>query len=389
MWLFIFLVSMGIVFAENVSMNESVMVNDTVNATNVSVVLSVLVNESGVQENVSFCNITERKYLVGLSCKDNIAEGDVVCVLAADGVHEEFRYVVMNASREVVDKGSAVEVSSGKYKFSFESKSEGAHQVIVFDGVSSTSIPLFIEEKSGGEKEVSVVKNDTAEARVLGTIYREGEQVKIVGACTRNDELVVSTANVTIFFPNNTIFVNNTRMTSIKTGLFNYTTESPNITGNYLVHIRCIIGPRVADAIAEFQIVEWAKTIGEADKKITTLNETVVNLLSKQFEFSQEEVFLITDAVNSIGTLIDSAELPVNMTNMTAVKKDDVEREEKKFVLDEKSNIRHIRPSSIWYVVVSVFVVVFTVVFLFFTRPRPPKQMTIQQFNTTVSMNTS
>ncbi len=77
----------------------------------------------------------------------------------------------------------------------------------------------------------------------------------LYGTC-KNISYVDSTATITIYFPNTTVFVNQESMTEIMEGRFNYTFISPNIIGNYLQTINCTIGTFNAFGEDEFTIGE-------------------------------------------------------------------------------------------------------------------------------------
>ncbi|KKN27128.1 hypothetical protein LCGC14_0867780 [marine sediment metagenome] len=85
-----------------------------------------------------------------------------------------------------------------------------------------------------------------------------------IWAVCKNNTYVESTANLTIRYPNSTVWIANATMTAITTGKFNYTFITPNITGNYLSSVICNIGG--VDGFAEDDF--W---IRESEEEMTSM----------------------------------------------------------------------------------------------------------------------
>lgn len=81
------------------------------------------------------------------------------------------------------------------------------------------------------------------------------ESCVLYGSC-KNLTYAVSTARITIYYPNTSIFINNQSMTEISTGKFNFTFKAPGIIGNYLEIIECNIGGFLGYDEDEFTIGE-------------------------------------------------------------------------------------------------------------------------------------
>ena len=81
------------------------------------------------------------------------------------------------------------------------------------------------------------------------------ELCTIYGSC-KNRTYTISTATITIYFPNTTVFVDQEDMTTIATGRFNFTFIAPDTIGNYLNTINCTIGSFNAVGEDEFTIGE-------------------------------------------------------------------------------------------------------------------------------------
>ena len=76
---------------------------------------------------------------------------------------------------------------------------------------------------------------------VSSITFFTGESATLWGAC-KNNTYVESTANITIRYPNSSVWIANETMTAITTGKFNYTFIAPDTTGNYFASILCEIG---------------------------------------------------------------------------------------------------------------------------------------------------
>ncbi len=81
------------------------------------------------------------------------------------------------------------------------------------------------------------------------------ELCTLYGSC-KNQTYAISTATITVYFPNTTILVDQEDMTEIATGRFNFTFIAPDIIGNYLNTINCTIGGFNAVGEDEFTIGE-------------------------------------------------------------------------------------------------------------------------------------
>lgn len=81
------------------------------------------------------------------------------------------------------------------------------------------------------------------------------ELCTLYGSC-KNNTYTESTAKISIYYPNTTIFVNRSEMTIIDIGRFNYTFVAPSIIGNYLETIECNISGIIGNGEDEFTIGE-------------------------------------------------------------------------------------------------------------------------------------
>jgi len=148
-----------------------------------------------------------------------------------------------------------------------------------------------------------------ASASVSGTIYEESEEVKILTACLDvNNHLTNSTANVTVYYPNNTIWIEG-NMSEIEIGLFNYTSTAPTTSGVYTIKTICDDGTNYAIGMGEMQIPSWVNTIGE-------INDTVEDI--------EDDVNEINSTILSINETVDNTQNIVEDVNDTVNKIEDI-----------------------------------------------------------------
>jgi hypothetical protein len=95
-------------------------------------------------------------------------------------------------------------------------------------------------------------------------VYNPGERINLVANCfNSSDVFVASKANISMRYPNTTIFLNNGVMSQTSTtGKLNYSFTAPNATGVYDVTVKCLqIGTnRIAQNGSSFQITKDTMT---------------------------------------------------------------------------------------------------------------------------------
>jgi len=114
-------------------------------------------------------------------------------------------------------------------------------------------------------------------ASVSGTIYEEGEEVRITTACLDvNNHLVDSNANVTVYYPNNTVWFQGD-MSEMEDGLLNYTTIAPDVGGVYTILTTCDDGTNYAIGMGELQIPSWVTKIVEINQTTYEIYDFLIN----------------------------------------------------------------------------------------------------------------
>jgi hypothetical protein len=213
-----------------------------------------------------------------------------------------------------------------------------------------------------GGGEVRAVAKASSYVEVSSTINEQDEEIEISAFCYDSDRhLTNADANITIYYPNNSKLVDNQPMSQVDIGIFDYTLSATGIPGLYSIKVRCDIADEYADGMGTIQIPDWVETINEIsgttggisssvdeinetvekveeivediNMTVEELNETLLSeenfgghnltelineiretknyleeLLQKQYDFSQEEIFLITDSINSMSRIISAVE---------------------------------------------------------------------------------
>jgi len=97
------------------------------------------------------------------------------------------------------------------------------------------------------------------------------------------DPVIGATCTIDIYFPNNTIALNDGLMTDLSNGFYNYTYTAPTTTGDYKVIANCSYGGVRRTTARLFSVVN------------TTTKENI-----KSIKQTSEETYSLTDTVRSI-----------------------------------------------------------------------------------------
>jgi len=161
---------------------------------------------------------------------------------------------------------------------------------------------------------ITIENAPLSSASVSGTIYESSEEVRILTACLdTNNHLTSSTANVTVYYPNNSIWFEED-MSTITTGLFNYTTSAPSVEGVYTIKTTCDDGTYYAIGIGELQIPSWVTKISDISGNVSSINQSIENLkeLASEINKTTYNIYnLLIDDMNNTLTRI------LNYTNLT------------------------------------------------------------------------
>ncbi|PIN73878.1 hypothetical protein COV20_02060 [Candidatus Woesearchaeota archaeon CG10_big_fil_rev_8_21_14_0_10_45_16] len=131
-----------------------------------------------------------------------------------------------------------------------------------------------------------------------------------------------ATCNLSLIASNRSLILNNTGMEEVLiAGTSHYIYNVTNVStlsssgpqsGKFTGHVRCTdnqLVPTIRFAQVDFEVHDLKRDIID---EIQATKAALEKLLDRQYDFSQEEIFLITDAINSIAkisTRLDSGEL--------------------------------------------------------------------------------
>lgn len=147
-------------------------------------------------------------------------------------------------------------------------------------------------------------------AIATGTTYQKGEKIKTLTSCLdSNNQPINANATVTIYYPNNTLWINNESMSVIETGIFNYSNYAPSTKGIYLLKSVCFSGGKTATSISEIQVPEWIS--GTSDYLVP--NITLVTPTNGSTQISSSlVVFNVTTSENATCTMdLESVSYPL------------------------------------------------------------------------------
>ena len=122
----------------------------------------------------------------------------------------------------------------------------------------------------------------TVKAAVKGSIYETGEQVSVFGTCLNETDggIVGSTAMMSSWYPNGTVFFQNLTMGAVQDGYFLYSGPMAAVSGTYLTEFDCYV-PGIASpvkAFGEWQNPRWVQQIGNMNSTVSSINNTVTNV---------------------------------------------------------------------------------------------------------------
>lgn len=82
-----------------------------------------------------------------------------------------------------------------------------------------------------------------ASIETFGTEYSPNEPARVFVRLldTASQPISIGSCNTTIYFPNNTKFINNQAMTLLEKGYYYYDLTTPAVTGNYIVGFDCVV----------------------------------------------------------------------------------------------------------------------------------------------------
>lgn len=96
-------------------------------------------------------------------------------------------------------------------------------------------------------------------------IYKVGDEINLILTCSIDNAIPSSeaTMNLTIAYPNGTLFLNSVEATALGSGVFNYTTTFPE-KGTYYPTLLCVDGTNSnSDSDGRYEVTYIGKTLDE------------------------------------------------------------------------------------------------------------------------------
>ena len=157
-----------------------------------------------------------------------------------------------------------------------------------------------------------VSSGKTLKALVKGSIYESGEQVSVFGTCLDGDDEVVSaaTAALSAWYPNGTLFINNSVMAEIQDGYFLYSAPMSAVQGTYLTEMRCTDATtnQTALAFGEWQNPFWVSRLASIQQDLNNLNISInASELNISVDLSQ-----LLSAINNVSVQIGAQTAFIN-----------------------------------------------------------------------------
>lgn len=94
--------------------------------------------------------------------------------------------------------------------------------------------------------------------------FQPNEPVNFPSNCLNSQKQFINASqNITAYYPNGSIFINNSAMQQIGIGKFQLDFTAPNITGTYLVEKTCIDdGGNIAQGGDSFEVLDFEEAVG-------------------------------------------------------------------------------------------------------------------------------
>jgi hypothetical protein len=129
---------------------------------------------------------------------------------------------------------------------------------------------------SGGGQQV-------LKAQVKGSIYETGEMMSVFGTCLNASDQAVLDGTYAMFnawYPNGTLFIDNTSMSEVQSGYFLYQGAMQAVQGTYLTEMICHINTssEVAKAWGEWQNPYWVRRLALLNDSLVSVNNTILGV---------------------------------------------------------------------------------------------------------------
>jgi len=160
--------------------------------------------------------------------------------------------------------------------------------------------------------DIATAKNFSGIVSIGGTEYQSGETGKIVVRLIKGsgDVEAGATCNTTIFYPNQTTFINQAPMTEFYNGTYAYSFIVPSTQGIYIYQTDCLKAAVKYKSLETFHVSPAANSAAQ------------ISNLSAQIKFlkdtSEEQVHLVTDkTISTQPTISKTTQQPILQTTAT------------------------------------------------------------------------
>ncbi|MBI4441015.1 hypothetical protein HY639_02505, partial [Candidatus Woesearchaeota archaeon] len=328
--------------------------NDTVNNINASEFTLFEVISRNIIPNLMTASCTERITLgESFSCTTLVQGMNGSCMSGAT-----VNFMIFNSTFAQIANGTSSFVECGVYGMTFAPHDTGLfiasfNTTINSRDARATDTVSVSENRTIANIELIVAEiNRSTGSPVLrhvgGTefIANEEGRVAVQFLNPAGDPIPVATCNSTLFYPNNTFFTHRI-LSHLADGIYVSNFTVPSTLGVYVTDSQCIQGGNNQFASGTFHVATWAELIGRLNttffnssnygnhslEEIVTLINNVSNNLNNQSadtlsllrqqrdqlsdilntirdnaDMTEEEVFLVTDSINTINRIISSVE---------------------------------------------------------------------------------
>jgi hypothetical protein len=176
---------------------------------------------------------------------------------------------------------------------------------MVQDNAFKAAVPVEITQIKEASTNPAKIR-----AELKGSIYESGELMTVFGACFDGNGYLLpgSTGAFSAWYPNGTIWYNETPMTSIDgNGRFNVQMTMSDTYGTYLTEMKCMYLGDYALAYGEWQNPDWVKRIKDTQSSVINLTNFTAaqyaNLSSVISDFRNEVQVNFSQVLNAIANI--------------------------------------------------------------------------------------
>lgn len=172
--------------------------------------------------------------------------------------------------------------NNGTYNYTYSFDNIGTYQLnIKVQGAPTDSVGYSLARAY-----IYVGKFPIYLSIVSETEYQESEEgeVSIQVEDSDGNPITGGSANLTIYYPNKTMFLNNQSMTELGLGIYYYNFTVPSVTGVYITYVNFTSGSNSDWDSKTFHVAPWTQNITSIASLTSEINETVYYINYTQFD---------------------------------------------------------------------------------------------------------